>query len=168
MFNTPSWLSNCDRLTKTTSLAAFILGVAILNATSPVDAIPLVVQQSNCNQGFQQSTSSFIYGSPIPTPMPVNPVTGLQNFGNNSYRNCNFNNSVPSSLLSPLPYPLPPLSGTIQNSVLINPTLINSQIFDSVLVNPKIVNQPVYPSPYYGGLPNIYSYPIRSRIPMGF
>ncbi|HEY9812387.1 MAG TPA: hypothetical protein V6D31_02450 [Candidatus Sericytochromatia bacterium] len=151
MFNTPSWLSNYPHLTKNTQVAAFIVGVAILNVTSPVEAIPLIVQQGNCNQG----TSSYIYGSPIPTPMPVNPVTGLQNFGNNSYRNCNFN------------YPVP-LSGTIQNSVLINPTLINSQIYDSVLVNPKIINQPVYPSPYYGGFPNVYNYPIRSRIRMGF
>ena len=155
MFNTPSWLSNYPHLTKNTQVAAFIVGVAILNATFTVEAIPVIVQQSYCNQGFQQSTSSFIYGSPIPTPMPVNPVTGLQNFGNNSYRNCSFSNRVP-------------VSGTIQNSVLINPTLINSQIYDSVLVNPKIVNQPVYPSPYYGRLPNIYNYPIRSRIPMGF
>ena len=151
MFQIPYRLSNNPYLTTRTSVAAFILGVAILNVTSPVEAIPLIVQQGNCNQG----TSSFIYGSPISTPMPVNPVTGLQNFGNNSYGNCNFNYSVP-------------LSGTIQNSVLINPTLINSQIYDSVLVNPRIVNQPVYPSPYYGGLPNVYNYPIRSRIRMGF
>lgn len=151
MFNIPSWLSNYPYLTTRTSVAAFILGVAILNVTFPVEAIPLIVQQSNCSQ----STSSFIYGSPIPTPMPVNPITGLRNFGNNSYQNCNFSNPVP-------------LSGTIQNSILINPTLVNSQVYDSVLVNPTIVNQPVYPSPYYGGLPNIYNYPIRSRIPMGF
>ena len=151
MLKTPSWLSNYPHLTKNTQVAAFIVGVAILNATFPVEAIPVLVQQSNCNQG----TSSFIYGSPIPTPMPVNPVTGLQNFGNNSYRNCSFSNPVP-------------LNGTIQNSVLINPTLINSQIYDSVLVNPRIVNQPVYPSPYYGGFPNVYNYPIRSRIRMGF
>ncbi|HEY9695110.1 MAG TPA: hypothetical protein V6D15_23150 [Oculatellaceae cyanobacterium] len=151
MFNTPSWLSNYPRLIKRTSVAAFILGVAILNVASLVEARPVRVQHINCSQ----STSSFIYGSPIPTPMPVNPVTGVPNLGNNSYRNCGFSN--PGTV-----------SGIIQNSILINPTLVNSQIYDSVLVNPKIVNQPVYRSPYYGIIPNIYNYPIRSRIPMGF
>jgi hypothetical protein len=155
MFNTPSGLTNCPHLTKKISVAAFILGVAILNAPSPVEAIPLIVQQGNCNQGFQQLPSSFIYGSPIGTPMPVNPISGSPNFGNNSYPNCNFG------------YPVP-LGGTIQNSVLINPTVINSQVYDSVLVNPTVVNQPVYGGPYYRRLPNIYNYPIRSQIQIGF
>lgn len=39
--------------------------------------------------------------------------------------------------------------GSVNNSVLINPTVINSPIRNSTLVNPTIVTSPYYPAPYY-------------------
>lgn len=39
--------------------------------------------------------------------------------------------------------------GSVNNSVLINPTVINSPIRNSTLVNPTIVTTPYYPAPYY-------------------
>ncbi|HEY9892214.1 MAG TPA: hypothetical protein V6D37_10485 [Candidatus Sericytochromatia bacterium] len=61
----------------------------------------------------------------------------------------------------------------IDNSTLINPTIINSRISDSVLVNPTIINSRQYPSsPYdygydygYGGSRFTYTSPgIRIRL----
>lgn len=37
----------------------------------------------------------------------------------------------------------------IQNSVLVNPTVINSPIYNSTLVNPTIITTPRYPTPIY-------------------
>lgn len=70
-----------------------------------------------------QPVSSFIYGSPIPTPMPVNPVTG------HSTRSTNDFGAFPRRR-----------SGSVVNSTLLNPILINPTIQDSTLVNPIIVN----------------------------
>lgn len=70
-----------------------------------------------------QPVSSFIYGSPIPTPMPVNPVTG------HSIRTTNDFGAFPRRR-----------SGSVVNSTLWNPILINPTIQDSTLVNPIIVN----------------------------
>ncbi|XGV98823.1 MAG: hypothetical protein ACAF41_07755 [Leptolyngbya sp. BL-A-14] len=39
--------------------------------------------------------------------------------------------------------------GSVNNSVLINPTVINSPIRNSTLVNPTIVTTPYYPAPYF-------------------
>ncbi|MBW4695644.1 MAG: hypothetical protein KME27_28170 [Lyngbya sp. HA4199-MV5] len=39
--------------------------------------------------------------------------------------------------------------GSVNNSVLINPTVINSPIRNSTLVNPTIVTTPYYPAPFY-------------------
>ena len=67
-------------------------------------------------------------------PMPVNPSTGLMpsNTSNND-RNS---------------YPEPHYSGRgrVNNSTLINPTLVNPRINDSTLINPTIIND----SGYYG------------------
>lgn len=39
--------------------------------------------------------------------------------------------------------------GSVNNSVLINPTVINSPIRNSTLVNPTIVTTPYYPAPFF-------------------
>ena len=69
----------------------------------------------------------FIYGSPIPAPVPVNPVNS-----NNYYS-----------------YPDPYYSGRgrVDNSTLINPTLVNPRINDSTLINPTIINDSGYGVP---------------------
>ncbi|HEY9794769.1 MAG TPA: hypothetical protein V6D30_03935 [Leptolyngbyaceae cyanobacterium] len=113
-----------DRLRLTYALTPLTLGVALLTVTGmPAEARPVVIQSS--------PPTSFIYGSPIPSPVPVNPVTGqpssLSSYG---YRDYNHN------LIRR------PLGNTIRNSTLINPTVIDSTISDSVLIDPVIINSP--------------------------
>ncbi|MEH2367139.1 hypothetical protein [Nostoc sp.] len=75
------------------------------------------------------SVGSFIYGSPIPTPMPVDPTTGLM-IQRNNYRD----------------YSYPQFRQNIRNSTPINPT-----IRDSTLVNPVIINNSWRRTPFSGG-----------------
>ena len=79
----------------------------------------------------------FVYGSPIPTPMPVNPATGLMPSNSSGY----YYESYPINSI--------PFRGRVDNSTLINPTLVNPRINDSTLINPVIVNEPVYRVPVY-------------------
>jgi hypothetical protein len=82
-----------------------------------------------------QGQSNYIYGSPIPSPIPVNPVTG-SSVTPQSYNGYN--------IRQPRRY----YRGDrqIDNSILVNPTLINSDVSNSVLVNPTIIdtNTPNY------------------------
>lgn len=58
-----NWL----RLSET--LAPLTLAIALLTSVAiPAQARPVLLRS--------QSSGSYIYGSPIPTPVPVNPVTG--------------------------------------------------------------------------------------------
>ncbi|WP_414512852.1 hypothetical protein [Nostoc sp. PCC 9305] len=75
------------------------------------------------------SVGSFIYGSPIPTPMPVDPTTGLM-IQRNHYRD----------------YSYPQFRQNFRNSTPINPT-----IRDSTLVNPVIINNSWRRTPFSGG-----------------
>ncbi|MEH2089515.1 hypothetical protein [Nostoc sp.] len=75
------------------------------------------------------SVGSFIYGSPIPTPMPVDPTTGLM-IQRNHYRD----------------YSYPQFRQNVRNSTPINPT-----IRDSTLVNPVIINNSWRRTPFSGG-----------------
>ncbi|MEH2171119.1 MAG: hypothetical protein V7K41_31590 [Nostoc sp.] len=81
--------------------------------------------------GVRQSPSvgSFIYGSPIPTPMPVDPTTGLMP-QRNHYRD----------------YSYPQFRQNVRNFTPINPT-----IRDSTLVNPVIINNSWRRTPFSGG-----------------
>lgn len=74
----------------------------------------------------------FVYGSPIPTPMPVDPNTGLTPRNNNTY-------SYPA-------YPNP-YGNRVQDSTIVNPVLVNPRIRDSTIVNPTIVDDPRYEVP---------------------
>lgn len=104
--------------------AIFSLGIA---TQAPVAAQSVIIVPQGGFYGVQQpqTFSSFIYGSPIPTPMPVNPVTG------HSIRTTNDFDAFPSRR-----------SGSVVNSTLLNPILINPTIQDSTLVNPIILNNP--------------------------
>ncbi|MEH2107989.1 hypothetical protein [Nostoc sp.] len=75
------------------------------------------------------AVGSFIYGSPIPTPMPVDPATGLIP-QRNHYRD----------------YSYPQFRQNVRNPILINPT-----IRDSTLVNPVIINNSWRRTPFSGG-----------------
>jgi hypothetical protein len=102
------------------TVAPLSLGAILLTAGGmPVKAQPVIVQSQPCG--------NVIYGSPIPTHVPVNPYTGR-----------------PCSVSSPT-IVVTPGRGTLRNSTLINPTVINSTISNSVLVNPVIINSPRFP-----------------------
>lgn len=112
------------------------LGVILLTSGGmSVKAQPVIVQSQPC--------ANFIYGSPIPTPVPVNPYTG---------RPC----SVSSSTIV-----VTPGRGILRNSTLINPTVINSTISNSVLVNPVIINSPRFPQRTLRRATIIYNPPVR-------
>jgi hypothetical protein len=66
------------------------------------------------------SVNNFIYGSPIPTPIPVDPTTGL----------------TPSRSSG---YYYPPYRQNVRNSTFLNPVLVNPTIQNSTLINPTIV-----------------------------
>jgi hypothetical protein len=66
------------------------------------------------------NVGNFIYGSPIPTPIPVNPTTGLTPSRSHGYY-------------------YPPYRQHLRNSTFVNPVLVNPRIRESTLINPVIV-----------------------------
>jgi hypothetical protein len=73
--------------------------------------------------------TNWIYGSPIPAPMPVNPVTGSS-----------VNSQFYHGYIITQPRRFKRSDRHINNSILVSPTVINSQFSNSVLVNPTIVD----------------------------
>jgi hypothetical protein len=120
-------------------------GIALLALVGkPVEARPLGMASP--------LPSTIIYGSPIPAPVPVNPITAEPDF------------VFPYDYRVNDPFRTP-VRGVIQNSTLINPTVINSTIVDSVLVNPVIVNSPSFPRRVFG---RFYNPPGSLRIQIGY
>jgi hypothetical protein len=135
-----NWFRLIDGLTPLT------LGVALLTSVGmPVEARPVVVQSA--------PPTSYIYGSPIPSPVPVNPITSQPSY---IYGNP-LPTSVPVYPVTGQPYSVSPYDyrdynsgirrgrGVIRNSTLVNPTVINSTISDSVLVDPVIIDSSSLP-----------------------
>jgi hypothetical protein len=114
--------------------SAYLLGlgftVALMSATTtPVSAQQIIVIDHGGFYGVSQPQTpingSFIYGSPIPTPMPVDPLTGLM-------PNRSIHNTYPK------------LHRNIRDNVLVNPVLVNPKIRNSTLINPVIVKDSWY------------------------
>ncbi|GAX37176.1 hypothetical protein [Nodularia sp. NIES-3585] len=110
------------------------LGIGIICSVISATITPAAAQRIIINNTVRinqpPAVGSFIYGSPIPTPMPVNPGTGLIPRGNDlrdyhSYPVVRPNGGGNFGLINP---------------TLINPTLINPVIRDSTFVNPVIIN----------------------------
>ncbi|WP_373526943.1 hypothetical protein [Nostoc sp.] len=127
--------------------------LAVMGLTiAPASAQRVIVIDGNygvghrCEAACRQTSpavGSFIYGSPIPTPMPVDPTTGLMPQRNN----------YPD-------YYYPQIRQNVRNSTLINPTLINPTIRDSTLVNPVIINNSWRRTPFSGGRSHVFiTYP---------
>jgi|GEM_PF-4262461 len=116
------------------------------------------IPQSVYNQGIQQSPLPYIYGSPIPSPIPLNSGIAVTNSHGNYYPSPNYGVGIGVPV---------PVNGTIQNSTLINPTIVNSQIRDSVLVNPVIVNPTGYPRNHVRRSRIIYGSP-NLQIQLGY
>ena len=101
---------------------------ASINAIiSPVAAQQIIIIDGRGHYGVRQqpTVGSFIYGSPIPTPFPVNPETGL------STRN--------RSTVIPCPGCYYGTNHAPYNTHSY-PVIINPNIRDSIFVNPVIIN----------------------------
>ncbi|MEH2066747.1 MAG: hypothetical protein V7K47_00850 [Nostoc sp.] len=110
------------------------ISLAAMSATiAPASAEIIIIDGGS---GFRQTPAvgSFIYGSPIPTPMPVDPATGLM-----PQRTDYYNYSYPGG------------RHRVRNSTLINPAFVNPTIRDSTLVNPVIINNSWRRTPFSGG-----------------
>ncbi|WP_193199342.1 hypothetical protein [Nostoc sp. MG11] len=109
------------------------ISLAVMSAIAPAFAQPVIVIDGASGVSRSPAVGSFIYGSPIPTPMPVDPATGL----------------MPRRINHPDFYPR--LRQNVDNSTLINPTLTNPTIRDSTLVNPVIINNSWRRTPFNRG-----------------
>lgn len=141
--NTQRWLSNWKKVKNFISIVPLTVGILVATTTAQAFAQSVVVVNQGFPYGVIQSppVTSYIYGSPIPTPMPVNPVNGL----------------LPSS--GYYSYPAYPVRGTVTNSTLFNPVLVNPAIKNSTLVNPVIVNDQFYHTPVLRRSGIIFGYP---------
>ncbi|MUL35116.1 hypothetical protein BWI75_01750 [Gloeocapsopsis sp. AAB1 = 1H9] len=114
-------------LSATSALTPLVFGAVLVAMPSAPVAAQSVVFSQEVPYGVSQPqiVGSFIYGSPIPTPMPVDPVTGF------SVRRTPINSwsSIPTKR-----------TGTVVNSTLVNPVLVNPTIRDSTLINPVILD----------------------------
>ncbi|OKH26459.1 hypothetical protein NIES1031_11470 [Chroogloeocystis siderophila 5.2 s.c.1] len=113
------------------SAASVITPVVFGAALITIPSVPVAAQSVFIGQEVPygvsqpQNISSFIYGSPIPTPMPVDPVTGI---------------SVRRAPINSWSFTPTRRTGQVINSTLINPVLVNPKIQDSTLINPVILN----------------------------
>lgn len=141
--NTQRWSLNSAKATIFTAFLPLTVGILSTATTAPAFAQSVVIVNQGIPYGVIQSSpvTSYIYGSPIPTPMPVNPVNGL----------------LPSS--NYYSYPAYPVRGTAVNSTFFNPVLVNPTIRNSTLVNPVIVNDQFYQTPVLRRSGIIFSYP---------
>ncbi|MFH7024563.1 MAG: hypothetical protein ACHBN1_03985 [Heteroscytonema crispum UTEX LB 1556] len=129
-----------------TSLNLLALGfiVALATTTTPASAQQLIIIDRGAPYQINQQpvVGSFIYGSPIPTPMPVNPSTGLMPIDTgNTY------------------YSYPQVRQNVTDSTLFNPILVNPYIGNSTLVNPVIVNDASRHRPLKGRSRVILTFP---------
>ncbi|MEH2437278.1 MAG: hypothetical protein V7K25_24095 [Nostoc sp.] len=124
-----------------------VMGVSI----APASAQRVIVidggygARRRCEAACRQtspSVGSFIYGSPIPTPMPVDPTTGLIPQRTHYYN-----------------YSYPQIRQNVRNSILINPTLINPAIRDSTIVNPVIIDNSWHRRSFSGERSRVFVYP---------
>ncbi|MEA5513764.1 hypothetical protein [Nodularia sp. UHCC 0506] len=99
---------------------------SVISATiTPVAAQRVIIINNTVRINQPPAVGSFIYGSPIPTPMPVNPSTGL----------------IPRRSSDRDYHSYPVFKPNVNpNSGLINSTLINPIFRNSTLVNPVIFN----------------------------
>lgn len=92
-------------------VAPLLAGAALLSVTQTVFAQSVTVQQGIYSQ--PRSVNSLIYGSPIPMPMPVDPITGFSVNPNTNY----LQQRVNPTIVAP--------NVINQTNTLINPVIVN-------------------------------------------
>jgi hypothetical protein len=100
-------------------LAAVIV-VTNITTNRAVAQQVIIIDRADTNISQPPVVGNFIYGSPIPTPVPVDPSTGLM--PTRSY------------------YSYPNFKRDVRDSTLLNPVLVNPNIRDSTIINPVILN----------------------------
>ena len=161
--NTQNWQFNWNLLGIFTAIVPTTIGLALVTATIPVSAQQAVlIQQGMVSQPL--TSTSVIYGSPIPSSVTTNSFNGfVPNPTYNSYPANSSTyysypvspiyNSYPANSSTYYSYPVSPIYNSypgrraVVNSTLINPVLVNPTIRDSTLINPVIVNAPGYQTP---------------------
>lgn len=131
-------------------LGAGITLVLMSTAIAPASAQQVIVIDRNNPYGVSQppAVGSFIYGSPIPTPMPVDPSTGLLPSSRTTYPSTIYPNDYPRIR-----------HHRFNDSTLVNPTLINPTIKDSTIINPVIINNSWRRTPFRGRSRVIITHP---------
>jgi hypothetical protein len=131
-------------------LGVLTVGLAsLLVQAAPSLANPVIYDYGNYRSypyPSDRGYSNFIYGSPIPAPVPVNPVTGAVVFPDSHNDSNGMEERVRQRYRQ------------INNSVLIRPTVIDSEVNDSVLVYPTIVETDGYPPVYLRRSAPVYRY----------
>lgn len=136
--NAQCWQLNWNRISIFTAIVSITLGAALIPiATAPVSAQSVIVGPGVISQ--PTTAGSLIFGSPIPTPVPVHPTTGHL-----------FNPNYYSYPANPNYYSYP-IRRAVGNSTLLSPVLVNPSIQNSTLINPVIINQRGFLAPVYGG-----------------
>lgn len=163
--NTQRWQPSWNKISIFTAIVPITVGVVLMTATTaPVSAQPVIlVERGMVSRPL--TAGSLIYGSPIPTPIPVHPTNGLlpsPTYYSDPVSPRYYSYPSPryySYPTSPTYYSSPVRRRTVVNSTLLNPILVNPTIRDSTLINPVIVNDPVRQIP----VPHR-----RSRIILGY
>lgn len=118
------------RLLAFTNKALFAPGLAM----ALLAALPMVADAQIVRSRSSRVNTNYIYGSPISTPIPVDPTTGLSRSRSSSIY---YNSDIPARIYK--------RSGRsrqdIRDSILVNPTIIDSRISDSVLINPRVIDR---------------------------
>jgi hypothetical protein len=133
-------------LSKQRLLTGLVVGMAFVpSLISPAAARPRVIIRLG-DSVRQPAPSTYIYGSPIPAPVPVNPVTGhVQRYDRDAYgrpsRRDYSNYGFYRRDRGIYDDRRGIYRGRIEDSVLVNPTIVDSEIEDSVLINPTIIDQ---------------------------
>ncbi|MFN6567258.1 hypothetical protein [Dendronalium sp. ChiSLP03b] len=105
--------------------------LALIGATpAPASAQSVIVIDGASGIRRQPAVGSFIYGSPIPTPMPVDPTTGLMPSPSDRHY-----------------YSYPSVNDRHYYSY---PSIRQNEINNSTLVNPVVVNRSWHRRPFRG------------------
>ncbi|MDJ0737847.1 MAG: hypothetical protein QNJ47_27950 [Nostocaceae cyanobacterium] len=114
--------------------------LAIIGAmAAPVSAGEIIIiNRGGSHRGYhrgyhQPKVSNFIYGSPISTPIPVNPRTGLI-----PRRSINYS----------YPYSYRQRRRKLRNSTIVNPVLVNPRIRKSRVISPRIIRNSRHRRPW--------------------
>ncbi len=123
---------------KTSHLGFMVFGITTALGLTPAFAqtSTTIYQRTTTYDSYTQPTvTNFIYGSPIPTPVPVNPITGQIIDSSNYYT---------PQVRRYRSYSYPPVRQHFRNSTFVNPVLVNPRIHNSTIINPTIVNDSNY------------------------